>query len=104
MKVNELFYIGGGFIAGLLLSAFYFGGLWLTVKRLTKARYITLLFVVSYSVRIVISLCCIYFVAVYGNWMALSALLVGFIASRIALFKLKGFNNLNYRNLLKGER
>ncbi len=73
-------------IAGIILGAIFFGGLWLTVKRGLKSNYATLWFLVSLLLRSGIVFTGFYLI---GNthWQRLAACLLGFILARLALIK-----------------
>ena len=68
-------------VAGLGLGLFYFGGLWLTVRRLGRARSPTLLFAVSFAVRTALVVAGMYLV-MGGSWQRVLACLAGFITVR----------------------
>ncbi|MCC7546639.1 MAG: ATP synthase subunit I [Burkholderiales bacterium] len=68
-------------VAGLGLGLFYFGGLWLTVKRLGRARSPTLLFALSFGVRTALVVLGMYLV-MDGSWPRMLACLAGFIIVR----------------------
>ncbi|MFZ6030148.1 MAG: ATP synthase subunit I [Chloroflexota bacterium] len=69
---------------GLLLGAFYFGGLWWTVQKLSHVRRPTLLFIGSLAVRLALVLAGLYLVA--GDQLGrLVACLLGFLLARTLL-------------------
>ena len=68
-------------IAGLLLGATFFGGLWWTVRKGISSKHPALLFLGSLLLRISIVLLGFYFVG-RGDWQRLVACLVGFIIAR----------------------
>jgi F1F0 ATPase subunit 2 len=74
-------------IAGLLLGAIFFGGLWWTVKKGASVQYPALLFFGSALVRMVVALAGFYFVS-GGQWKRLLTCLLGFIAARLAVSRL----------------
>ncbi len=59
----------------------YYGGLWLTVNKLTDARRPTLLLLGSFLVRLIIVLVILFFF-IGGHWVRIIAWLAGFIAMR----------------------
>lgn len=67
--------------AGAGLGFFYFGGLWLTVRRLPGARRPTLLFVASFVGRTALTLLGFYLI-MDGSWDRMLACLLGFIVAR----------------------
>jgi F1F0 ATPase subunit 2 len=83
--MNELliFILSSG--AGILLGIFYFGGLWLTVRKLSVSGNPYLLTLGSFFGRTVISLFGFYLVARGGHWERLLVCLSGFIFMKIFL-------------------
>jgi F1F0 ATPase subunit 2 len=69
---------------GILLGIFYFGGLWLTLKRLSQSRQPALLTLASFLMRSLVCLSGFYLVAGKGLE-ALAFCLAGFIALKFAL-------------------
>jgi F1F0 ATPase subunit 2 len=70
--------------AGLLLAGVFYGGLWLTVRRLVTARHPAALFLGSLMVRssaVVAGL----LILNHGRWQNVAAILLGVVAGRIAL-------------------
>ena len=72
------------FAAGLGLGLFYFGGLWLTVRRLPTSRYPLPLMLVSFAGRTVVAVAGFYFV-MGGRWERALTCLAGFLVVRLAL-------------------
>lgn len=72
------------FAAGLGLGLFYFGGLWLTVRRLPASRYPVPLLLISFAGRTAAAVVGFYFV-MDGRWERALACLVGFLVARIVL-------------------
>lgn len=77
------------FGAGFGIGVFFFGGLWLTVNRLTEATHPGALFLVSFYVRILVSMAGIYLLTGQHVENALISL-AGFLAARIVIVRLKG--------------
>lgn len=75
------------FAAGILLGAFYFGGLWWTVRRGVVSKYPMLWFAGSMLLRMIIVLVGFYTVG-RGHWERLVICLVGFITARVFLTRL----------------
>lgn len=71
-------------IAGIVLGMFYFGGLWLTVRRLHTSNRPMLLLLTSSAIRMSLALTGFYLV-MDGEWMRLLACLVGFFLARLVL-------------------
>jgi len=74
------------FAAGLLIGSFYFLALWLTVRRLPKARFPAVLTLGSYLARSAISMAAFYLV-MSGCWERLLVSLLGFIIMRFILVR-----------------
>ena len=81
--MNEILNIGLPLIAGLLLGVLFFGGLWLTVKKIASSKMPALLVLSSFIFRIGIVVAGFYFVGL-GDWKKLAACLIGFIVARFA--------------------
>ncbi|MEZ4657063.1 MAG: ATP synthase subunit I [Caldilineaceae bacterium] len=77
------------FGAGFGIGVFFFGGLWLTVNRLTAAAHPGALFLVSFYVRILVSMAGIYLLTGQHFENALISM-AGFLAARIVIVRLKG--------------
>jgi F1F0 ATPase subunit 2 len=74
------------FAAGILIGSFYFLSLWLTVRRLPKARFPAVLTLGSYLARSVVSMAGFYLVMA-GCWERLLVSLLGFIVMRFILVR-----------------
>jgi F1F0 ATPase subunit 2 len=73
-------------LAGMALGFFYFGTLWLTVRRMADARYPGSLSLVSFFGRLVVILSGFYLV-MGGHWERLLASLIGFLLIRGLLIR-----------------
>jgi F1F0 ATPase subunit 2 len=67
--------------AGLFLGAFFFGGLWWTVRKGLSAAQPALWFLFSLLLRTALTLAAFYLVAA-GDWRRLLVCLAGFVAAR----------------------
>jgi F1F0 ATPase subunit 2 len=74
-------------VAGLVLGLFYFGGLWLTVRRIRCSTSPALLMLGSFVVRLLVTLCGFYLV-MDGRWELLLACLSGFLVTRFVLTRI----------------
>jgi F1F0 ATPase subunit 2 len=74
-------------LAGLALGLFYFGGLWLTVRRIAGTTRPAFLMLGSFVVRLVVTLCGFYLV-MDGRWERLLACLIGFLVTRFVLTRI----------------
>jgi F1F0 ATPase subunit 2 len=70
--------------AGLALGLFYFGGLWLTVRKISCSRRPGLLMSGSFVVRLLVTLCGFYLV-MDGSLERVLACLAGFLVMRFVL-------------------
>jgi F1F0 ATPase subunit 2 len=85
--MNETMQLILALIAGLLLGAIFFGGLWLTVLNGVSASQPALWFGLSFLLRTGIVLAGFYFVA-SADWKRLLVCLSGFIIARIIVTRL----------------
>ncbi|RQW90091.1 MAG: ATP synthase subunit I [Geobacter sp.] len=76
-------------LAGVALGLFYFGGLWLTVRKIAVTARPGFLMFGSFVVRLLVTLCGFYFV-MDDSWELLVACLAGFLLMRIVLTRLLG--------------
>ena len=70
--------------AGLGLGLFYFGGLWLTVRRLPRSRHPVPLLLASFAARTAVAVAGFFFVT-GDRWERGLVCLGGFVAGRFAL-------------------
>ncbi len=75
--------------AGMGLGIFYFGGLWLTVRRLPTARRPAFLSLLSFFGRLGVVLFGFYLV-MGSHWERLLVCLLGFLGVRVILVRLWG--------------
>lgn len=74
-------------LAGFVLGAFFFGGLWWTVRQGVSSPYPALLFLGSALLRLGVALTGFYLVGA-GDWYRLVVCLVGFIVARFVVMGL----------------
>ncbi len=79
--MNNSFLLMLAGLAGLLLGAIFFGGLWWTVRKGLTAKQPALWFLGSTLLRMGIALAGFYFVG-RGDWKRLLACLAGFVVAR----------------------
>jgi F1F0 ATPase subunit 2 len=82
-------YLSLAALAGLVLGLFYFGGLWLTVRKIPCSGNPGFLVLVSFAVRLLVTLYGMYLVMA-GEWERLVACLTGFLLMRIVLTRVLG--------------
>lgn len=87
--MREGFLLGLAFGIGLGVGLFYFGGLWLTVRRLASSRRPELLMLFSLAFRLIVCLAAFYLVMA-GAWERLVVCLVSFFLMRTLLVHLLG--------------
>ena len=85
--MNEPLSLAFALVAGILLGAFFFGGLWWTVHQGISSKRVALWFLGSVLLRTCIVLLGFYFVS-GGNWKRLLAVLLGFIIARFIVTRL----------------
>ena len=77
------------FILGLMIGLGYFGGLWLTLKKLPDSSHPYRLIIGSFILRLMITLCCfsgiIYLFNNLGTGIILFMAVLGFIVARLIL-------------------
>lgn len=71
-------------LAGVMLGAIFFGGLWWTVRKGLSSKRVTLWFSVSLLLRMGIALTGFYVVG-HGYWERLVACLLGFFMARLVV-------------------
>jgi F1F0 ATPase subunit 2 len=81
MGMNEWLTLALTWMAGLLLGAIFFGGLWWTVRLGVASRRPAFLFLGSLLLRTVVVVAGFYFVG-DGHWQRLLACLFGFVIAR----------------------
>lgn len=70
--------------AGAAVAAFYFGGLWLTVRRLATSRRPVLLTFGSFILRGAIAVAAMVWIA-RVHWQLLPAVMAGFVLARVVM-------------------
>jgi F1F0 ATPase subunit 2 len=85
-------------VAGILLGAIFFGGLWWTVRKGVSSKNPALWFLGSMLLRMGIVLAGFYFVG-RGDWKRLVSCLLGFIVARFIVMRLtRTLDENNERN------
>ena len=85
--MNDFLILALALVAGLLLGAIFFGGLWWTVRKGIASRYAALWFLTSMLTRMGIVLAGFYFVG-RGDWRRLVICLLGFVIARFIVMRL----------------
>ena len=84
--MSESLALSFALLAGVLLGAFFFGGLWWTIRKSVTARQPALWFLGSLLLRTTVTLAGFWFVvqgAPHGGWHKLLACLLGFVLARM---------------------
>src|SRR5450756_2414570 len=84
MTMNEFVTLALALVAGLLLGAIFFGGLWWTVRKGVSSKQPALWFFGSLLLRMSIALAGFYFVG-RGHWERLLLCLLGFVMARLVV-------------------
>jgi F1F0 ATPase subunit 2 len=79
--MNETLILTLAWVAGVVLGAIFFGGLWWTIRHGAASKHLALWFVGSWLLRMSIALAGFYFVS-GGRWERLLACLLGFVIGR----------------------
>ncbi|NGP89868.1 ATP synthase subunit I [Fodinibius halophilus] len=75
-------------VSGAIVSVFYFGGLWLTLRKIAEYKFSYLLILVSFVIRITLLLLVFYLLLQY-HWAYLGLALMSFLIVRqVLLLKL----------------
>jgi F1F0 ATPase subunit 2 len=87
-------------LAGFLLGAFYFGGLWITVNNISRVKNHVFLFLGSLVIRLAIALIGFYFIGAH-NWQRMLLLLIGFMSARFIIIRLTKTQNIRFSSTYK---
>jgi F1F0 ATPase subunit 2 len=85
--MNETLSLVPALVAGVLLGAMFFGGLWWTVRKGVSSKRSALWFFGSLLLRTSIALAGFYFIA-RGHWERLLVCLLGFVIARLIVTRL----------------
>ncbi len=85
--MSETIYVVLAVFAGFFLGAFFFGGLWWTIKKGVSSAHPALFFIVSMIIRTGIILVGFYSVSC-AHWERFLGCLIGFIIARIIVMRL----------------
>lgn len=82
--MNETLFMILAFIAGLALGIFFFGGLWVTVKKAVTAKTPAIWFLGSFILRVSVVMLGFYYISP-GGWQRLIFSLIGFNIARFVV-------------------
>jgi F1F0 ATPase subunit 2 len=86
--MNDILILAAVLVIGLLLGLFYFGSLWLTVRKIPTSRSPLLFTIGSFLLRAGVVLA-VFFLVAQGQWLRVIVCLVGFLLMRmILMFKM----------------
>jgi len=85
--MNNFLLLALALVAGLLLGAIFFGGLWWTVRKVVFSKSPARWFLGSMLLRMSVVLAGFYFVG-RGDWQRLVTCLIGFIITRFIVTRL----------------
>lgn len=86
--MNEIVKVMIFFLAGAGIGIFYFGGLWWTLRKLSRSRRPHLLTLSSFLVRSGFCLAGLFWIAREGRWEYMVSSLLGIIGARWVLIRL----------------
>ena len=101
--MRELFFLTPAFAAGLLLGAFFFGGLWWTVGKGLTSTQPALWFFFSMLVRMSVTLAGFYFIG-REEWQRWLLCLLGFVVARAVMKRLTRPRLENHTATVSGTR
>jgi F1F0 ATPase subunit 2 len=87
MPMNDPIGLAIAALAGILIGALFFGGLWWTVRRGVRSGQPAVWFLASFLVRTPVAVAGFFFAA-RGDWRRSIACLLGFLAARILVTRL----------------
>lgn len=85
--MNDYLVLFASLLAGILLGAIFFGGLWWTVRKGLISNHPAMWFLGSTLLRLSIALAGFYFIS-QGDWRKLLACLLGFFIARVMVTRL----------------
>src|SRR5271154_5985416 len=86
IQMSDIMDLVFALLAGGLLGAFFFGGLWWTVQKGVASEWPALWFLGSLLLRTCVILAGFYFVS-QGHWSRFVACLVGFVVARVIVVR-----------------
>jgi F1F0 ATPase subunit 2 len=101
MTMNSYLHIGAGLLVGVLLGAFFYGGLWWTIVRSITSAQPALLILGSFLLRTVVTVVGFY-IALQGGWPSLVAALITFLVTRIVVTRMIGIPDKKKLRAIQG--
>ena len=97
----EALTLAGSLLTGVLLGAFFFGGLWWTIRSSPPSQWSGLLFAGSLLIRMAVAVTGFYLLS-HGEWRKLVACLAGFLLARITVTRLVRLPPAKSTRILEG--
>jgi len=85
--MTDILYYILALAAGLVLGTLFFGGLWLTVRKVVTAKVPALWIIGGFIIRTGITLIGFYYVSL-GSWQRFLICLLGFVIARMLVMKI----------------
>ena len=85
--MNEALYMVLAFAGGLVLGTLFFGGLWLTMKKIITSKMSGLLFSGSFLIRAGITMIGFYYISM-GHWQRLLICVFGYVVARFLVMRI----------------
>ncbi len=85
VNLNDLYPLAAPFALGIGLGVAYYGGLWVTLRRIARARRPALEIVGGYFARLMVMAVCFILLVRGGHWDRLLACLAGVVLVQAAL-------------------
>jgi F1F0 ATPase subunit 2 len=82
--MNEASLLTMALLAGLVLGAIFYGGLWWTVRRSVSSKTLSLWLIGSFALRAITAVAGFYFIS-QGDWRRLLGCLLGFVIARVGV-------------------
>ena len=98
--MNEIINLLPALFAGAVLGIIFFGGLWLTVQKGLPSKKSALIFILSFIIRMAITLLGFYYVG-GNNWQKMLICLAGFLIARTVVTRFTKKMNYSKTALIK---
>ena len=99
--MNSYLHIGAGLLIGVVLGAFFYGGLWWTIARFMTLAQPAWLILGSFLLRTLVTVAGLY-IALQDGWPSLVAALITFLVARIVVTRLIGIPDKKKLRAIEG--
>ena len=99
--MNEILYMVLAFMGGLVLGTLFFGGLWLTMKKVFTSKMPGLFFSGSFLIRAAITMIGFYYISM-AHWQRLLICVLGFVVARFLVMRITKQLDAKQIQLTKG--